>query len=203
MTAEALERRAALYHLFGGLLLECAAEATLREIAARGVLLALAEEASGDVGDALRRMHAALAEGSIEPVRTDHALLFLGGSRDGAPPFESVHRSADRMVWQGPAESVLRAYARAGLGYDDMTSLPPDHVGRELLFLATLDVASLSADDDRAAELSAARRSFLDEHVLSWVPGFLAEVRGRAATPFYQALADGLDAQLRTEVVAA
>ena len=44
------------------------------------------------------------------------------------------------MVWQGPAYGVLNHYARAGLGYDDMTSLPPDHVGRELLFVATLSV---------------------------------------------------------------
>ncbi|MBL8719519.1 MAG: molecular chaperone TorD family protein [Myxococcales bacterium] len=193
---------AAVYHLFGGLLLECASDAALRDIRDKGLLEALAEVVSdADLREALLRMRAALAsDAAIVQLRADHARLFLGAGRDGVAPWESVHRSEERLVWQGPAIAVLHAYARAGLGYEEMTAVPPDHVGRELLFLATLAVEAAATDDPaRAASLRDARRAFLDEHVLAWVPAFLGAVREKASTEFYRALADGLLRLLDTD----
>ncbi|MBI2390960.1 MAG: molecular chaperone TorD family protein [Deltaproteobacteria bacterium] len=194
--------RAALYQLFGGLLLECASEQALRDIHDQELLPTLAATAPDPgLSEALLRMHRALAsDASIEQLRAEHAQLFLGATRSKSPPWESVYLSDEKLVWQGPAYAVLNSYVRAGFGYDGMTSVPPDHVGRELMFVATLAVESANAEDeDRGAELAAARRAFLEEHVLRWVPQFASDVRKNASTEFFQALADGLAITLRTE----
>lgn len=194
--------RAALYQLFGGLLLECASEQALRDIHARGLLPALAASA-GEAGlsQALLRMHAALgSEDSIQELRAEHARLFLGAATSKTPPWESVYLSEERMVWQEPAYAVLRHYAQAGLGYDDMTSVPPDHVGRELLFLATLaSLEAEAADEAQRASLRESARSFLSEHVLRWVPRFAEDLRAHASTDFFRAVADGLRLHLEAE----
>ncbi len=193
--------RAALYQLFGGLLLECASEQALRDLHAKELLPTLARDvAEPALSDALQRMHAALgSDESIQRLRSDHAQLFLGAGKSKTHPWESMYRSEERMVWSGPAYGVLSHYARAGLGYDDMASLPPDHVGRELLFVATLSVEALEADDARRAELLAAKRAFLDEHLTQWMPQFLSDLREHASTDFFKAIADGLTVHLGSE----
>jgi TorA maturation chaperone TorD len=193
--------RAAIYQLLGGLLLECASEGTLREVHAKALLPELAarfpQEASSG---ALLRMHAALGdEQAVDRIRADYATLFLGAGKSKAPPWESVYRSSERLVWQEPAYRVLEHYARAGFGYDDMKSVPPDHVGRELLFVATLLAEISSTDEPERAALLEACRTFLDQHVLAWVPKFAADVKTHARTDFFRALAEGLEAQLREE----
>jgi len=202
MATQAEVTRAALYQLFGGLLLECASEQALRDVRDKELLPALAAEVpEPDLTDALLRMHAALAsDESIQRLRAEHAQLFLGAGRSKSPPWESVYRSEEKTVWQAPAYAVLNAYAQAGLGYDDMTSMPPDHVGRELLFVATLSAEALETDDQaRRVQLNEARRAFVDEHLLQWVPQFLSDVRKSAETEFFKAIADALAVHLRAE----
>lgn len=193
--------RAAVYQLFGGLLLECASEAALRDVHEKALLPELAARCATEASsNALLRMHAELeSDQAIERIRGDYGSLFLGVGKSKAPPWESVYRSTDRLVWQEPAYRVLEHYARAGFGYDDMKSVPPDHVGRELLFVATLLAETSSSDGPERAALLEACRAFLDEHVLAWVPKFAADVKTHARTDFFRALAEGLDAQLRAE----
>lgn len=193
--------RAALYQLFGGLLLECASDEALRDVHDKALLPELAARcASRASAEALLRMHEELGSpGAIERVRSDYARLFLGVGKSKAPPWESVYRSTDRMVWQEPAYRVLEHYARAGFGYDDMKTLPPDHVGRELLFVATLLAEAASSEEPERGALAAACRAFLEQHVLAWVPRFAADVKAHASTEFFRALAVGLDAELASE----
>lgn len=194
--------RAAIYQLFGGLLLECASEQALRDIHDRNLLPTLAADAPEPaLSEALLRMHAALgSDESIQALRSEHARLFLGAGKSKTHPWESVYRSDQKLVWQEPAYSVLNHYVRAGFGYDDMQAIPPDHVGRELLFVATLSVAALSTDDEaRRTELEARRRAFLEEHVMQWIPQLASDVREQASTEFFKAIAEGLAAHLGQE----
>jgi putative dimethyl sulfoxide reductase chaperone len=194
--------RAALYQLLGGLLVECAGEDALRDIHDKNLLPTLAATIpERHLADALLTMHRELGTpSSIQRLRTDHAMLFLGAGKPKAPPWESVYRSDERLVWQAPAFAVLDQYAGAGLGYEGMTEVPPDHVGRELLFLATLAVDAIEAEnDERRDELLATRGAFLDEHVLRWVPAFAHDVAAHASSDFFRALAEALRLQLASE----
>lgn len=184
-------RRAVLYHLLGGLLLECPARATLDGLARHRVLDRLAAQSEDDgLRQGLRLMQASLEETPAEAIRNDYARLFLGVGKAKAPPWESAYRSEERLVWQEPAREVLLAYADARLGYDGMDRLPPDHIGRELLFMASL--CEGSATDEK-------QRTFVEHHLLSWVPAFARDLEAGASTRFFAGLAGALAGHLREE----
>jgi TorA maturation chaperone TorD len=184
-------QRAVLYHLLGGLLLECPARETLEGLSRHRVFEQLAAQAEDEeLARGLHLMQAALEDTPLEAIQNDYARLFLGVGEAKAPPWESAYRSEERLVWQEPAREVLRAYAEARLGYEGMDRLPPDHLGRELLFMASL------AQESARPELE---HSFLEQHLLSWVPAFARDVEGGAETRFFAGVAGALAGHLREE----
>jgi TorA maturation chaperone TorD len=179
-----------LYHLLGGLLLECPKAETLEGFARHRVLELLASQSEDEgLRAGLELMHDALADTSIEAIQNDYARLFLGLGTCKAPPFESAYRSEERLVWQEAAREVLVDYANARLGYEQMDRLPPDHIGRELLFMASLAEGAPARDRERA---------FVEKH-LSWVPAFARDIEAGASTRFFVGLARALGGHLREE----
>ncbi|WP_239442839.1 TorD/DmsD family molecular chaperone [Gordonibacter sp. An230] len=71
---------------------------------------------------------------------------------------------------------------------------PEGHLAFELEFMQLLGDRAVDAleagDEDVRAQMLEARRAFLDEHVLNWVPAFAANVRRIVQTGFYRVLAD-------------
>lgn len=184
-------RCAVLYHLLGGLLLECPSAETLKGLARHRVLELLAAQAEDlELCAGLRLMQASLEDTAAESIQNDYAQLFLGVGKAKAPPWESAYRSEERLVWQEPASEVLLAYADARLGYDQMDRLPPDHLGRELLFMASV-AEGMSRQD--------VERSFVERHLLSWVPAFTRDLEAGASTRFFAGLAQALAGHLREE----
>ncbi len=111
-----------------------------------------------------------------EQVRRDPHRLFVGPRPAPAPPYESVHRSRERLLFDTETLQVRGWYARFGVRAPRLHAEPDDHVGLELEFLAHL--ASLGA----VAELG----EFVAEHVATWVPGFAALVVEHAETDFHR-----------------
>ncbi len=184
-------RGAVLYHLLGGLLLECPKEETLEGLSRHRVLELLADQAEdAELEAGLREMDAALAETPVESIQNDYARLFLGVGKAKAPPFESAYRSEHRLVWQEAAQEVLLDYATARLGYEQMDRQPPDHLGRELLFMASLAEGLGRLERERP---------FVEQHLLSWVPDFARDLEAGASTRFFAGLARALRGHLREE----
>jgi TorA maturation chaperone TorD len=184
-------RSAVLYHLLGGLLLECPKAETLEGLARHRVLELLARQSEDEgLRAGLELMRNALAHTPLEAIQNDYARLFLGLGKCKAPPFESAYRSEERLVWQEAAREVLVDYASARLGYEGMDRLPPDHIGRELLFMASAAEALVTRECERA---------FVERHLLSWVPAFARDVEAGASTRFFVGLARALEGHLREE----
>jgi len=126
-------------------------------------------------------------------VRRDYTRLFRGPGPMKAPPYESVHRSEDRLLFEAETMQVRAAYAEFGLVAPRLNSEPDDHVGLELSFVATLAVRgldALEAGDDRAlAQILRALVAFLDEHLLAWAPRCLTQAANASTTFFYQGVA--------------
>lgn len=141
-------------------------------------------------------------------VRRDHRRLFVGPGPLLAPPYESVHRSVDRLVFEAQTLQVRAVYARHGLAAPQLDRHPDDHIGLELDLLATLSLRAMDAldadDAATAAELEDAQRTFLAEHLLRWAPGLMLTIEQQADTDFYRgvgALGTGLLEELRRWVV--
>jgi TorA maturation chaperone TorD len=126
-------------------------------------------------------------------VKADYNRLFFGPEKMKAPPYESVHRSQEGLVFEQETMEVRAAYAEFGLAAPRLNKEPDDHLGLELNFVAMLCVRGLDAleraDDAELARILDGTARFLDEHLLQWGPTCLMQAANCSTTFFYQGVA--------------
>lgn len=133
-------------------------------------------------------------------LRQEFAGLFVGPLPRTVHPYESFYRDSLTVggeTFQGllMGESVdkVRAFwGEAGVYCINPYNYPPDHIGLELAFVAYMGRGYLDIGEERYLELT---RRFLEEHVLTWVPEFCAELYAVDTARFYKPvaqLAEGL-----------
>ncbi len=157
-------------------------------------------EEVAELADGLQALARQLAEQPGETLRADDLLaadyadIYLTHAFK-ASPYESVWRDEDRLMMQGPTFDVRACYRRHGLAVaTDWRSMPDDHLAHELAFVAHL------LDQGNVVEAA----SFLDAHLMTWLPDFAAQVGHRARTRVYAGLARltlSLCRQLRAALV--
>ncbi len=188
-TAAIAATRGGAYWFLSRLLLERPEAGFLGEIAVRAAardnddLLLLAEHAG----------RAARDEGLSIDLLREYTFL-LRGLREGEgppPPYESLYREK-RLMGDSTAH-VMRHYHAAGFGDIVPEAGPQDHVGVELRFLSLLCYHEhLALNDgaiDRALELTARQRRFLDQQPLRWVDELCACIEDASRLPFYASVA--------------
>ena len=110
-------------------------------------------------------------------------------------PYASVYLGAEGMMG-GEARDLIAGFWRA-LG--QTPPVEPDHLSVMLALYARLCDLELGAANERAsAGWRGARRAFLWEHLLSWLPGYLAKLE-EIAPPFYRGWGRMLSAALAEE----
>lgn len=130
---------------------------------------------------------------TIKDLEHDYYALFVGPGPLLAPPYESVHRSIEHLMFEADTLDVRAAYAAAGLVSATLGNEPDDHIGLEFGFLAHLCLRALDQLDEgdlagASATLDTHTR-FLDGHVLVWAPDLLHMVTEQARTCFYRGVA--------------
>lgn len=142
-------------------------------------------------GAALLAEYAAAASGpgqdlgaEAEALRQDFAALFEGPGSMLAPPWESVYRTEEQLLFGPTTFQVRQVYRLWGLGLAKAGHEPDDHVALELEFLLFLTERAAA---DPAAE--AERERFLRNHLLRWIPPFAGLLEDGANTLFYQGVA--------------
>lgn len=191
------EQKSDLYRLLGALVLVCPAEELLAALSSSRAFDAFVECApEGALREALALMGKELARGpeAFNEIRRDYLRLFVGPKKKLAPPWESVYRSADRIVMQEQSVEVLRAYAMQRIGFEGMGEKPADHAGYELEF-----VAILIGRSKRSKKAREALSSFLNDHVLAWVPAWAADIRKHAKCAFWRGFGEVLAALCAVE----
>lgn len=118
----------------------------------------------------------------LDDLAADFAAIYLTGAF-GASPSESFWLSDDRLVCQDAMFELRKLYATAGLAAPDWRQRPDDHLVFQLEFLSHRLAGAANDDDWRTLA------SFLDHHLLRWLPEFTARVADRCATLFYAGLA--------------
>lgn len=118
----------------------------------------------------------------------DHLRLF-SGPFPAAPPWESVWRERQRLLFGETTAAVRAIYAAHGLAAERANREPEDHLGLELAFLAHLIQQGLAENAERNNAVETSREAavrFLDEHVLVWAEDCLVTAANAAATLFYR-----------------
>lgn len=128
-----------------------------------------------------------------EDLAVDFAHTFLGaGEVDGkaAYPYESVYTSRERLVMQDAWSQVRNIYGARGLALEASEDIKEDHAAIELLYMCTL---AQKAADKPSKDIIDAQLSFLDAHILNWMPAFCEDIRKYSRTDFYKAVASILE----------
>jgi putative dimethyl sulfoxide reductase chaperone len=150
------------------------------------------------VDSAYRLLHSYLCtrwERTLEDLRIDYARIFFGNgsdSFDAAYPFESVHTSGERLMMQDARDEVCALYRAEGLGKSELWKDNEDHIALELAFEMMLCNQYLEAraneDVDGAKASLVKQQSFLNDHLLNWIPLMVASMDRFAKTDFYRAV---------------
>lgn len=129
----------------------------------------------------------------LKAIKRDFQRLFIGPDRLPAPPWESVYRTADRLIFEEQTLQVRQEYARMGFSAPTQYNEPEDHFGLELLFLVHLSGLGIAALEQNSTEgmdyVLEGMRRFLADHVMVWSPAFLADVIEHAQTDYYRGAA--------------
>lgn len=164
----------------------CLGYGLLADLLTNGVAPSTREAARSSVG-----LAEALEGRTDEELAVDHEYAF-GWS---APPFEGAHLDRERQIG-GPGTDALHGLFRAAGFRPDVRSVDVEHLGTSLRALAFLSGAEADALEDAHAgateRVQALSRRLLDEHVLRWVPTWVAAVR-RTERAFPIALATSIE----------
>lgn len=165
------------------------------------------ESDNAQLNEGLKESQKAIGE-SEDPIldfAVDYARIFLGaGIAKGvvAYPYESVYTSRDRLVMQEAYEKVVKIFRANGVGKLD-ADLYEDHAALELEFMSLLcnrAIECIQKNDE--AELDAnldLQKSFLNEHLLNWMPEFLETIRRCPSSGFYKGFSKATEAHLTME----
>jgi TorA maturation chaperone TorD len=132
-------------------------------------------------------------EAAAHVLRRDYLVLFIGPGRVKAPPWESVYRSREHIMFERQTLEVRAFYAAFGLQAPKLNVEPDDHFGLELQFLAYLfsrgAEALSSQQPDEATQALHGAQAFLQEHILHWADEFLGRVAHHALSDYYRGIA--------------
>ncbi len=131
------------------------------------------------------------AEGEEEAaIRADHAGLVGGPGRVAVHPYESVHRSAEGLLFDEQTLEVRACYAEFGLAAPHRNRAPDDHLALELEFVSTLASRWIDAEGTSERErIADGIDGFLQLHLFQWAPHFFDALGRAAGTHFYHGVA--------------
>lgn len=181
------ERLQVAWTVLGRLLSEAPSQELLNTVRSPELLSTWPLAGGEGTSAALGALKQSAAKGeSEEDIRADYQQLFIGPNALPAPPWESVYRSREGIVFGETTGQVRQAYARYGLQVPRLHHEPDDHISLELEFLAMLLARSERADARDRAVLLEDHDRFVADHLVQWAPRFFDAVRAAARTDFYR-----------------
>lgn len=111
-------------------------------------------------------------------IRMDFARLFSGHGPH-VTPYESMYNYAYGdmpKLWGNATKAVQSFYRSEGLVISEELNPVPDHIAIELIFMSYLIENGLVEQ----------QKTFMEEHLLKWLPDCCDDIAGNAATTFYK-----------------
>ena len=125
----------------------------------------------------------------LSQVHTEYMRLFVGPTKLVAPPWESVYRSKQAMLFQESTLAVRQFYKKFGMQPESLLKVPDDSLGLEMAFMMNLcgkALEALEADDEKLLKhILEGQRIFLDSHLLEWIPKFFQKMEDTPSDHLY------------------
>ncbi|QDR79327.1 TorD/DmsD family molecular chaperone [Sporomusa termitida] len=199
-----LHERKFIYCLLARLYKASPATQLLKTLSANRLLTNLVEnyvqeENAGqcEVYSAVLQLQAELDLGLKNPadyqktLQADFNRLFVGPGHLAAPPWESVYRSRERLIFGEQTLAVRAFYRSFGLESKKRHSEPDDHISLELEFMAWLckQAAKPDISTEKLNLYMSGQTRFLSGHILAWAPALCDDISKAAASNFFRGLA--------------
>lgn len=132
-----------------------------------------------------------LSDGDVERLQEEYTALFVSGAHGrSCPPYESAYAGGPGLESGLIGADVEAVYASVGMGVVATGELP-DHLAVELEFLSFLCGKEASNADPRGEDAwRACQHAFLSEHLLRWLPRFVAGLRAVEPDGLYRGVAE-------------
>lgn len=116
--------------------------------------------------------------------------LFTGPETILAPPWESVYRSKEGLLFEETTYQVRELYHQYGLKFVGENNEPDDHIAIELEFLLYLnDLCLTETDDEKVEKLLEQQIYFLEQHMQQWIPAFCEKILKNTDSSLYKGAA--------------
>ncbi|WP_165170224.1 molecular chaperone [Adlercreutzia sp. ZJ242] len=123
----------------------------------------------------------------VREISVEYTHLFIGPPRPSAAPWETFYRNADVSVGFGEATFEMQRLLReAGLRISNENNQYADHIGIELLYLATL-CERAACGDQASAEAGAA---FAADRPLVWIDAYCQRICDERADGYYRGVVE-------------
>ena len=173
------------YQLLQVLFYQPLTELTLAQLKEQGNLHDLQDMGQG--GQLLYPFLMKATGSDLLKAKEDFNQLFVGPGSILAPPWESVYRSREHLLFDKTTHQVRKQYHDFGLQFIQENNEPDDHLIIELEFMMHLNDLCLNEDHhNRLAELLPKQIYFLDEHLSQWIPLFTEKIMKSAQTDLYK-----------------
>ena len=173
-----------------------------------GNAFALLSEEKGDaldrVGPFLHGLNAKKDDPAfLDELKSEYMRLFVGPDKLVAPPWESVYRGEDAMLFQEVTLEVREIYRGFGLLPEGYPHVADDSLALELAFMAKLAERALedlhNEDEVGLGRLLESSEDFLSKHLLLWIPKFLERMQKAKTMLLYPQLCVVLDEFLKRD----
>jgi len=138
---------------------------------------------------------------NLDQLKVDFSKLFVGPYKLFAAPYGSVYLDSERKIMGDSTLDVKKRYREAGLDTAKNFKDAPDHISAELEFMYYLIFKEIEAfsnsDTETGIGFIQKQKSFLEGHLLAWVPEFADSIIEYAENPFYLNLAKATKAFLK------
>lgn len=177
-----------------GLLSECYRLPDVKLLEKTHQLEMLMGDISTPAASAVRQIREALESNpDVEQLKIEYSRLFVGPYTLLVPPYGSVYLDGERKMMGDSTLDVIERYREAGLQTSADFKDAPDHISVELEFMYYLifkEIEAFSGSElQNAIGFVQRQNHFLADHLMAWVPEFVAGINKHAETPFYPSLA--------------
>lgn len=124
-------------------------------------------------------------EKAAEKVNVEYTELFIGPGIPKAPPWESFYNTRKKLFFGTTAFVMKDLLDKQGLESKNRGSQPEDHLGLELLYLTVLTQKMQDQDIQSQVTSIKDQLSFMNEHLLSWIPQLYEDAKNNGSVGFY------------------
>ncbi len=125
----------------------------------------------------------------VDGLRAQYTRLFVGPGTLPCSPWETMHTTGKRVLFQAGVLDVRDAYREAGFLPARYPAVADDFIGLECDFLAKLAQDAYEAygegDSARLTLRLGQARSFLEKHLLKWIDGLGRAMEEQCGPGFY------------------